>query len=229
MTVRAKDVTAGGRRAKQIVTAAGGYLARESRTVRHATAAQPGLQDPADALPRAARPPRQGAGQARVAEPEDRGRHRARSPTWTSRLKSAKAALDSLRTLLERANTIGEVLGVEREISDRESELESLQAQAEDRWPPRPPRPPLTLRLIGPVTAVTEEPDEPAGFLGGLQTAGRPSSPHGRLTLWACCSAWLAVLAVPRLTAVRSAPLPARAGTRARPADRRPATGATWG
>ena len=45
-----------------------------------------------------------------------------------SRLKSAQAALDSLRTLLKKADTIGQVLQVEREISDREADLESLQA-----------------------------------------------------------------------------------------------------
>lgn len=46
-----------------------------------------------------------------------------------SRVTSAKAALASYRKLLSRADTIEEILSVEREITQRESDLESLVAR----------------------------------------------------------------------------------------------------
>jgi hypothetical protein len=46
-----------------------------------------------------------------------------------SRVRSAQASVARVRTLLSRATTVGEVVRIESELSQRESDLESLQAQ----------------------------------------------------------------------------------------------------
>lgn len=46
-----------------------------------------------------------------------------------SRVESARASVDRIRILLSQANTIGDVVRIEGELSRREADLESLQAQ----------------------------------------------------------------------------------------------------
>jgi len=169
MTVRAKDVTVAAQRAKQVVTTAGGYLAREESTSAE--------DSRASALLEFKIPP------ARYAEVmgtlgKDLGRQlrleqgtqdvTLRVADVDSRLKSAQQALDSLRTLLKRADTIGQVLQVEREIAGREADLESLQAQQKE-LAAQVGMATLALRLVGPAAVVSEPSEEPAGFLGGLK------------------------------------------------------------
>jgi hypothetical protein len=47
----------------------------------------------------------------------------------TSRVESAKASIQQLRRLFDRATALGQVIRLERELSQREADLESLQAQ----------------------------------------------------------------------------------------------------
>jgi hypothetical protein len=170
MTVRAKDVPAAAQQAKQIVITAGGYLAREETSSAERTRAS--------ALLEFKIPP------ARYSEVlgslgKDLGRQlRLEQGTQDvtlqvadvdSRLKSAQQALDSLRTLLKRADTIGQVLDVEREIAGREADLESLQAQQKE-LAAQVGMATLTLRLVGPTAVVPDSSEEPAGFLGGLKS-----------------------------------------------------------
>ncbi|MFI7447808.1 DUF4349 domain-containing protein [Nonomuraea sp. NPDC049714] len=170
MTVRAKDVPAAAQQAKQIVTTVGGYLAREETSSAERTRAS--------ALLEFKIPP------ARYSEVlgslgKDLGRQlRLEQGTQDvtlqvadvdSRLKSAQQALDSLRTLLKRADTIGQVLDVEREIAGREADLESLQAQQKE-LAAQVGMATLTLRLVGPTAVVPDSSEEPAGFLGGLKS-----------------------------------------------------------
>ena len=112
-----------------------------------------------------------------------------------SRLKSAKAALDSLRTLLKRADTIGQVLEVEREVSNRESELESLQARQKS-LASQTSMATLTLNLVGPATVIPEVEEEPSGFLGGLKTgwSGFVTAVKIALTLLGVLLPWLLVI-----------------------------------
>jgi hypothetical protein len=170
MTVRAKQVGTAVQQAKQIVTAAGGYLSKEESS---------SASDSEDtAMLEFKIPP------ARYAEVlgklgKDLGKQLAMNQGTQdvtlqmadveSRLKSAQQSLESLRTLLKRADTIGQVLQVEREISGRESDLESLQAQQKELTT-QVAMATLTLRLVGPVAVVEEPEDEPAGFLGGLKS-----------------------------------------------------------
>jgi len=87
-----------------------------------------------------------------------------------SRIKSAEAAIDQFRALLRRAEKIGDVLEIEREISARTAELESLQAR-QKALASLTSMATITLHLIGPAVEVPE--DEPEGFFGGLVTGWR--------------------------------------------------------
>ncbi|MGW4470510.1 DUF4349 domain-containing protein [Nonomuraea sp. NPDC004354] len=169
MTVRAGDVTKAAEQAKQLVTAAGGYLSSEesdafdggdgSSTLvfKIPPAAYQGLLDRMGKLLGKRESLRQNTTDV-TEEVAD----------VASRLKSAEQALAAMRTLLTRADTVGQVIEVEREIATREAELESLQAR-QKALAAQVSTATLTLRLIGPVTPVAEPSEEPAGFLGGLR------------------------------------------------------------
>jgi hypothetical protein len=47
----------------------------------------------------------------------------------TSRVESARASIQQLRQLFDRASSLGQIIRLERELSQREADLESLQAQ----------------------------------------------------------------------------------------------------
>ncbi|MEV0380982.1 DUF4349 domain-containing protein [Nonomuraea sp. NPDC050643] len=169
MTVRAKEVGSAVQQAKQIVIAAGGHLSKEE------TSSASDTED--SAMLEFKIPP------AKYAEVLGRlGRDLGKQLSMNqgtqdvtlqvadveSRLKSAQQSLESLRTLLKKADTIGQVLQVEREISAREADLESLQAQQKE-LATQVAMATLTLRLVGPVTVVEDPAEEPAGFVGGLK------------------------------------------------------------
>ncbi|MFG6191200.1 DUF4349 domain-containing protein [Nonomuraea sp. JJY05] len=169
MTVRAKQVTTAVQQAKQIVTSAGGYLSKEE------TSSASDTEDSA-MLEFKVPPDKYAEVLARLGK--DLGKQLSMNQGTqdvtmqmadvNSRLKSAQQSLDSLRTLLKKADTIGQVLQVEREISTREADLESLQAQQKE-LATQVAMATLTLRLVGPVTEVKDPEEEPAGFLGGLK------------------------------------------------------------
>ncbi len=204
MTVRAENVTVAAQQAKQTVTTAGGYLAKEeSRSADDARAS---------ALLDFKIPP------ARYADVlatlgKDLGKQlRLEQGTEDvtlkvadveSRLKSAGQALDSLRALLKRADTIGQVLQVEREIAGREADLESLQAQQKE-LAAQVGMASLSLRLVGPVAVVEEPSDEPAGFLGGLKNGwkGLVSFVKVLLTALGTVLPWLVVVVPPLVLAI---------------------------
>ncbi|MDF5757908.1 DUF4349 domain-containing protein [Spongiactinospora sp. TRM90649] len=169
LTVRVKEVATAADKAKQIVTAAQGHLAREE-----SDSFRPG--DASARLEFKIPPPAYPAVLNRL-QKELGTRESIRQGTQDvtqkvadveSRLKSAQSALDSLRTLLKRADTIGEVLQVEREISSREAGLESLQARQKS-LAARTGMATVTLNLIGPAAPPTVQEDESAGFFGGLR------------------------------------------------------------
>ncbi|GAA2871529.1 hypothetical protein GCM10010517_31820 [Streptosporangium fragile] len=169
MTVRAKDVDAAADRARQIVTAAGGYLASERSDAFSGGEGSATLvfKIPPGNYPGAVERLGKDLG-TRESLQQNTEDVTEEVADVESRLKSARAALDSLRTLLKKANTIGEVLEVEREISNRESELESLQARQKS-LASRTSMATLTLNLVGPAAVVPEEDDGPSGLLGGLR------------------------------------------------------------
>ncbi|MGN9844793.1 DUF4349 domain-containing protein [Nonomuraea sp. H19] len=170
MTVRAKEVATAVELAKQIVTGAGGYLSKEQRSSASKARDTATLEFKI--------PPDKYAGVlgrlgkelgTQISISQNTQDVTLQVADVNSRLKSAQQSLDSLRTLLKRADTIGQVLDVEREISTREADLESLQAQQKE-LAAQTSMATLTLRLLGPVAVVEEKEEEPAGFLGGLKT-----------------------------------------------------------
>ncbi|MEV4374297.1 DUF4349 domain-containing protein [Nonomuraea sp. NPDC049637] len=202
MTVRAKQVTAAAQQAKQLVTAAGGYLSKEE--------AESAGDTEDTALLEFKIPP------ARYADVTARlGKELGKQLSMTqgtqdvtlqvadveSRLKSAQKSLESLRTLLKKAETIGQVLQVEREINSREADLEALQAQQKE-LSTQVAMATLTLRLVGPVAVVEDPAEEPAGFLGGLKTGWEAlvSFTKTALTVFGALLPWLVVL-TPLVTA----------------------------
>ncbi|WP_345358827.1 DUF4349 domain-containing protein [Actinoallomurus liliacearum] len=132
VTVRAGDVTAAASRAKQIVTGAGGYVGSEDAE-ETSSGSRPGttitFKVPAarytEVLDR--------LGSAQIGRRTSLQQH-AEDVTQEvadvdSRVASAKATLASFRALLAKATTVSEVIRVEQEISQREADLESLQAR----------------------------------------------------------------------------------------------------
>lgn len=203
MTVRVKDVTAAAGQAKDAVTAAGGHLAREESHSSGRAEASAELEFKI--------PPSRYAGLvARLGE--DLGERLSLNQQTEdvtlqvadveSRVKSAERALESLRTLLAKADTIGQVLDVEREIARRAADLESLQAQQKS-LAEQTAMATLTLSLVGPAAAVPAPDDEPAGFLGGLR-AGWDSLVAFLSVLVTVVGAvlpWLAVITPPAVLA----------------------------
>ncbi|MFC7481271.1 DUF4349 domain-containing protein [Luedemannella flava] len=87
-----------------------------------------------------------------------------------SRIRSQQASVDRTRALMAKANTIGEIVSVESELTKRESELASLQARKRD-LANKVSYSTITLMLQ---TAKKVEPQpepekEVTGFLGGLK------------------------------------------------------------
>jgi len=84
-----------------------------------------------------------------------------------SRIASQRASLERMRTLLAKANTIGEIVSVETELTRREADLESLLAKQKNlALQTELATLALTLTAKG-EPVVTEDPDR--GFLAGLK------------------------------------------------------------
>ncbi|MBO4274724.1 DUF4349 domain-containing protein, partial [Microbispora triticiradicis] len=135
LTVEAKDVTAAADRAKEVVSGAGGYVAQERSDFYAGDEHSPGggqwvivFKVPPDrysgVLAQLGRD--LGVRKSMRQNTEDVTEEVA---DVASRVKSAEAALGQFRTLLSKADKIGEIMEIEREISSREAELESLQAR----------------------------------------------------------------------------------------------------
>ncbi|GAB3155682.1 DUF4349 domain-containing protein [Microbispora hainanensis] len=199
LTVEAEKVTAAADRAKAIVTGAGGYVSEErSETIPGGEQSTITLKVPparyADVLAQLGR---------------DLGkrlsvRQNAQDVTEevadvASRVKSAEAALGQFRTLLSKANKIGEILEIEREISSREADLESLQAR-QKALEAQTGMATVTLTLL-PRPQPSPRPDDKDdedGFLAGLRTGWDTltASTVMALTVLGALLPWLAVAGV---------------------------------
>ncbi|MFI6322232.1 DUF4349 domain-containing protein [Nonomuraea sp. NPDC050556] len=169
MTVRTKDVTASAEKAKTIVTGAGGYLSNEKSSSPDSGSAIATLEFkvPPDRYPAVLTSLGKDLGKR---ENLTQGTQDVTQQVADvdSRLKSAQRELETLRSIMTKAKTIGQVLEVEREISSRQAELESLQAQQKE-LARQVGMATLTLELVGPEVVVAEPDDDPPGFMGGLK------------------------------------------------------------
>ncbi|MEV4456012.1 DUF4349 domain-containing protein [Microbispora sp. NPDC049633] len=218
LTVEAKDVTAAADGAKSIVTGAGGYVAEErSDSYSSGQRAVIAFKVPparyADVLAQLGRD----LGKRRSM------RQNAQDVTEevadvASRVKSAEAALGQFRTLLSKANKIGEILEIEREITNREAELESLQAR-QKALAAQTGMATVTLTLVLPPKASARPTKEDrSGFLGGLRTGWDTLTAStvvaltvlGALLPWLVVAGlvWLVVRTVMRRMRRRAAPPP---------------------
>lgn len=169
LTVRAADVPSAADRAKTIVLAAEGYVAQETsdshgREERSVITFKVPAERYPDVLSQLGRD--LGERESMHQGAEDVTEEVA---DVESRVKSAGATLDRLRTLLSRADKIGEVLEIEREISNRQAELESLQAR-QKALTARTAMATITLTLISRTNPDAEggNQKERSGFLAGL-------------------------------------------------------------
>lgn len=173
MTVRAKDVAAAAEKATRIATEAGGYVSEEQSDSSTAAGSSTRItfKVPPDRYATVLKRfgTELGTRESLTQRTEDVTEEVA---DVKSRIKSAEAAIDQFRALLRRAEKIGEILEIEREISARTAELESLQAR-QKALASLTGMATITLHLIGPAVEVPEDEDEPEGFLGGLVTGWR--------------------------------------------------------
>ncbi|WP_052745630.1 DUF4349 domain-containing protein [Allosalinactinospora lopnorensis] len=84
-----------------------------------------------------------------------------------SRVESAEATLDRLRELLDEADSVEDVLAVESEISNRQQELEALQAR-QQALQDSTTFGTVNLSLLPPDSYLAEQESDSIGFTGGL-------------------------------------------------------------
>jgi hypothetical protein len=84
-----------------------------------------------------------------------------------SRISTQRASLQRMRTLLAKANTIGEIVSVETELTRREADLEALLAK-QKALAEQTELATLTLTLVEPGKAPVVQKD--GGFVGGLKS-----------------------------------------------------------
>lgn len=168
LTVRVEDVAEASQEAKELAVTAGGHVASES------------LSTPTGGTPEAyltLRIPNEGyegalEDLAGLGDRSDLNRSvedvTGEVADVESRIESAETALETLRGYLEEADDVDELLRVEREIQDRQAELEAFQARLktlEDQTTLST----VNLTLVPPQSYIEEPPEEGIGFLGGLE------------------------------------------------------------
>lgn len=131
LTVRSGDVPGAASRAKQIVAAAGGYVGGEESV--NSPGAPPSatltFKIPSDRYPQVL--DRLGSAQVgeRTALHQQADDVTQDVADVASRVASAKATLASFRSLLAKATSVNDIVAIEQEIAQRETDLESLEAR----------------------------------------------------------------------------------------------------
>ncbi|NVI88332.1 DUF4349 domain-containing protein [Actinomadura sp. BRA 177] len=165
LRVRAGDVEAAATKAKQLVTSAGGYVERESSSSDPARS-EIALKVPSDRYTDVLNGLSTQLG-TKISLSQEAEDVTGEVADVDARVRSAKATLESFRKLLDRANSVGEVISVEQEIAQRESDLEALQARQKSLQH-RTQYATVTVTLVT-KTAAPKEDDDRGGFIGGLQ------------------------------------------------------------
>ncbi|MEU4158388.1 DUF4349 domain-containing protein [Actinoplanes sp. NPDC026670] len=84
-----------------------------------------------------------------------------------ARIEVQKARVESGKRLLAEAKSLDDLVMLEREVATRESDLASLEAKKR-RLSDLTSLSTITVILLGPNATVSDDGDDPAGFLGGL-------------------------------------------------------------
>lgn len=165
LSVQVRDVAAQANRAEQIATAAGGSVDSDDRTSQQRPSATLVLRVPQDVLA------------ATIDKLSALGREISRQTSTrdvtgqvadvSSRVASAQASIARLRTLFAAASKVSDIIAIESELAQRESDLESLQAQ-QRALAAQTAMATVTLELTG-LAPVAAKHRGATGFLGGLQ------------------------------------------------------------
>lgn len=164
------DVAARANRAEQIAVAAGGQVYADERTAGTTPTAALTLKVPGPALVSV-------LGQLATLGTE-KSRHSSTQDVTgevadvDSRVRSAKASIDRVRVLFSQATRVADVIALESELSQREADLESLQAQQRS-FASRTAMATVTLNLASGVPVITHKSHPKSGFLGGLDRGWR--------------------------------------------------------
>ncbi len=196
ITVTADDVRAAADRAIAIAGRAGGLIDSDRRTIDgDRTEAELTLRVPANSFSGVLDElSRLGVEQARSAQTQD---VTEAVVDLDARLATQRASVNRVRALLARANTIGEVVSLEAEVTRREADLASL-TQRREALAGLVALSTITLRLRGPdAPSTTAEPR--TGFLAGLANGwnGFLVSVSVVLTVAGWLLPWVIALGVP--------------------------------
>lgn len=121
-----------------------------------------------------------------------------------ARIATAQASVDRVRALMARAQTIGEIVALESELSRREADLESLRAQKR-RLDDLTTLSTVTALLLGPQAAIEGQPVRPeTGFLAGVRSGWRAfiASMQVLLTVLGALLPWSVAIGLPLWTAL---------------------------
>jgi hypothetical protein len=206
MAVTVLDVTKAADAARAAATAAGGAVAGDNRTLdADRSEAQLTLRVPSDAF----------------ASTMDKlattlGTETSRSVSTQdvtedlidldARLATQKASVDRVRALLAKANTVGEVVSIESELTKREADLDSLQ-QRKTKLSGLVALSTITLNLRAPAAPSPVPVQADSGFLAGLKSGWDAflSSAKVFLTVAGWLLPWLIVIGIPTWLILRFA------------------------
>ena len=167
ISVRVEDVAKAADALNSLATTAGGFLASEKRSIdsreSHATISVriPAKQygDTLEKIAKLGRELTRGSNVEDVTEAV---------VDLDTRIAAQKASVDSVRRMFERAATLQEVVLLEKELSQRQAELASLE-QKKRRLDDLVALSTITVTLVGPNTVIEPETEPDPTFLTGLK------------------------------------------------------------
>jgi uncharacterized protein DUF4349 len=184
ITVRVNDVDDAANQLVALATGAGGFIGGDQRDSNAGrSTATITLRVPADKFTTTLdriRTIDNGREQSRQVSTQD---VTANVVDLDARIQAQQASVDRVRALLAKAQSISEITSVESELSRRESDLESLQAQQRS-LADLTALSTITVSLLGPEAAAPAPPKKArGGFLGGLDSGWRAFTGSVRVVL----------------------------------------------
>jgi hypothetical protein len=195
--VTVPDVVKAADAATTAATAAGGNVAGDNRTLdADRSEAQLTLRVPSDAFSSTMdKLARLGAETSRSVTTQDVTEDLV---DLDARLATQQASVDRVRALLAKANTVGEVVSIESELTKREADLDSLE-QRRTKLSGLVALSTITLNLRGTEAPLPTPVAADSGFLAGLKSGwhGFVSSAKVFLTVAGWLLPWLLVIGIP--------------------------------